>query len=75
MSSHSQDNGSKGVRAFTVRDARVRIYIYAFLEKEMLTAQTRYLNPTTWWSRLELDSRTVLMMLKGALIPTIVTAM
>lgn len=29
----------------------------------------------TWWSRLELDSRTVLMMLKGALIPTLVIAM
>ncbi|KAJ5819558.1 hypothetical protein N7474_005149 [Penicillium riverlandense] len=28
----------------------------------------------TWWSRLELDSRTVLMMLKGALIPTLVIA-
>ncbi|OJJ33301.1 hypothetical protein ASPWEDRAFT_30391 [Aspergillus wentii DTO 134E9] len=32
------------------------------------------LNPATWWSRLELDSQTVLMLLKGALPPTIVIA-
>ncbi|OGE55937.1 hypothetical protein PENARI_c003G02553 [Penicillium arizonense] len=32
------------------------------------------LNPSTWWSKLELDSRTMLMMLKGALAPTITIA-
>ncbi|KAJ5931057.1 hypothetical protein N7466_006550 [Penicillium verhagenii] len=32
------------------------------------------LNPTSWWPKLELDSRTVLMMMKGALAPTITIA-
>ncbi|KAJ6042014.1 uncharacterized protein N7446_013080 [Penicillium canescens] len=32
------------------------------------------INPSTWWSKLELDSRTMLMMLKGALAPTITIA-
>ncbi|KAJ5101335.1 hypothetical protein NUU61_003557 [Penicillium alfredii] len=33
-----------------------------------------WLNPSKWWAKLELDSRTVLMMLKGALAPTITIA-
>ncbi|CAG7995124.1 unnamed protein product [Penicillium salamii] len=32
------------------------------------------LNPSKWWSRLDLDTRTILMMLKGALAPTITIA-
>ena len=34
-----------------------------------------HLNPTYWWPKLELDSRTALMMMKGALAPTITIAM
>ncbi|KAJ5652824.1 hypothetical protein N7507_010250 [Penicillium longicatenatum] len=34
-----------------------------------------HLNPAYWWPKLELDSRTALMMMKGALAPTITIAM
>lgn len=40
----------------------------------MSTLESR-LNPTYWWPKLELDSRTALMMMKGALAPTITIAM
>ncbi|KAJ6023813.1 hypothetical protein N7540_004610 [Penicillium herquei] len=33
-----------------------------------------YVNPSYWWPKLELDSHTFLMMLKGALAPTITIA-
>ncbi|KAJ6115360.1 hypothetical protein N7486_001138 [Penicillium sp. IBT 16267x] len=33
-----------------------------------------HLNPVYWWPKLELDSRTALMMMKGALAPTITIA-
>ncbi|OQD89403.1 hypothetical protein PENANT_c002G11467 [Penicillium antarcticum] len=32
------------------------------------------ISPSAWWSKLELDTRTMLMMLKGALAPTIAIA-
>lgn len=34
-----------------------------------------HLSPVYWWPKLELDSRTALMMMKGALAPTITIAM
>ncbi|EED24191.1 conserved hypothetical protein [Talaromyces stipitatus ATCC 10500] len=36
---------------------------------------SRRLNPTTWWSSLDLDGHTLLLMMKAALTPTIVVAL
>lgn len=45
------------------------------LYKNILTEERRLLNPLKWWEDLGLDTRSFLMMLKGALAPTITIAM
>lgn len=43
-------------------------------EQDHSTGLRRRLDPSAWWTSLDLDSRSILMMLKGALAPTIMTA-
>lgn len=33
------------------------------------------MNPKTWWADLDMDVETLLLMMKGALVPTLVVAM
>lgn len=72
------DHGSAETPAFPARDHKVNKFYLQMLFVRLVSCELifpSYFNPMYWWPKLELDSRTVLMMLKGALAPTITIAM
>ena len=67
-------HGSEGIPGRDARDHRVSTTQISY--KTLLMSRLgSHLRPVYWWPKLELDSRTALMMMKGALAPTITIAM